>query len=87
MVSKSCLTDYLGLQETTPSSSLRVPKQRLVYMRSRQDMTWRMLDLKRIDFLARKKPLPAGTEPPSALLASPLFHAVDVTEELKEEEL
>ena len=37
-----------------------MPQQRLVYMRSRQDMTWLMLDLKRVDFSPRKKALPAG---------------------------
>ena len=47
-------------------------------------MTWRMIDLKRVDFTARKKPLPTGTVAPSAEIASPLFHALDVTEQLRE---
>ena len=78
-IPRSSPTDPL---ETTPYYTLRVPQQRLVYTRSRKDMTWRLLDLKRIDFTARKTPLPKGVLPPAAEIASPSFHALDVTEQL-----
>jgi hypothetical protein len=80
-IPRSSPTDPL---ETTPISTLRVPQQRLVYTRSRQDMTWRMLDLKRIDFAAREAPLPSGARAPAAEIASPVFYSVDVTEQLRE---
>ena len=60
--------------ETVPISTLKVPQTRMVYTRSRQDMTWRSIDLKRIDFSAQSTK--------TAMVASVSFAAVDVTAEL-----
>jgi choloylglycine hydrolase len=60
--------------ETVPLSTLKVPERRLVYTRSRQDMSWRALDLKRLDF--------SSPSLKTAQVSSPHFSAVDVTQEL-----
>eukprot|EP00729_Bicosta_minor_P029655 gene29655-23570_t len=43
--------------ETTPISSIKVVSEtkRMVFHRSRSDMTWRLLDLTRIDFTPQSK--------------------------------
>ena len=39
--------------ETTPVSMLAVPAQKLVFHRGRADLTWRKIDLARLDFAPR----------------------------------
>ena len=63
------------LPETTSICTLKVPKDRLIYTRSRQDMTWRVLNLNKVDFV--------GARGKEAVVASPTFNAVDVTDELR----
>ncbi len=57
-------------------SMLAVPKRRLVYHRGRADLTWRKLDLTKLDF-APKRPSEAPRK--HARVASASFYAIDVT--------
>lgn len=64
--------------ETTPLSTLHVtsPGTKQMYYRSRQDMTWRMVDLNRLNFTASPAPQK------SVVVARGGFSAEDVTSDL-----
>ncbi len=62
--------------ETTPVSMLAVPAQKLVFHRGRADLTWRKIDLARLDFAPRPGPRA------HAKVASAQFYAIDVTDAL-----
>jgi len=64
--------------ETTPVATLSVPATREVYHRGRADMTWRKLDLKRIDFTT-------NATRRHAKVVSPRFFSIDVTKFLTED--
>jgi len=63
--------------ETTPISSLKVTSKatKLLFHRSRESMTWRRLDLSKIDFAAK-------APSKSVLTTRTAFEFVDVTAEL-----
>jgi choloylglycine hydrolase len=65
--------------ETTPTSSIKVisPTLRQVFYRSREDMTWRMLDLTVVNFL----PSTAGSK--VAHMTTGSFSFINVTSELQ----
>jgi len=58
--------------ETVPVATLSIPATREVYHRGRADMTWRKIDLRRLDFS------PAAKKG-HARVVSPRFYAIDVT--------
>ena len=66
--------------ETTPLAMLAVPARRVVYHRGRADLTWRKIELARLDF--RPRPGPRRR----ARVAASEFYAIDVTSFLLEEE-
>eukprot|EP00927_Polykrikos_kofoidii_P063104 TRINITY_DN57928_c0_g1_i1.p1 TRINITY_DN57928_c0_g1~~TRINITY_DN57928_c0_g1_i1.p1 ORF type:complete len:458 (+),score=45.96 TRINITY_DN57928_c0_g1_i1:83-1375(+) len=57
---------------TTPIGTLSIPATQVVYHRGRADLTWRMIDLKKLDFspTAQRR---------HARVASSRFYAIDVT--------
>jgi len=59
--------------ETTPLAMLAVPATRVVYHRGRADMTWRKIELRRLDFSPRSGPRSR------ARVASADFFSIDVT--------
>ena len=65
--------------ETVPISTLKVlsANVKLLFVRSRESMHWRRIDVSRIDFSAK-----SGAAPKSALVSRHQFEYTDVTDEL-----